>query len=230
MKKWFCNVSAKLKVLFLLIRPFANTRPVIYSYMSTTSIKEVFQNKDLRTGGFFELCIQVSNSSNNDIIQNYFDYFWNLPNIEGPFDENLNSVNKKLDYRLEGILNIGEKTIPFINFNIREENPIETGSYWFDISFYISTIERVYQLEPTNWDEESNCPEELSDYLIQLMKKLNAISSFKLALLDFEISGEYRLEELNKSDLVNWSNSKFYIGNENLKAISNENLKYIEII
>lgn len=198
--------------------------------MLTSSITETFKNQDLRTGGFFELCIQVSESSNNDFIQNYFDFFWNQPNVEGPFDDYLNPINKIIDYRLEGILNIGNVKIPFVNFNIREENPIETGSYWFDISFYITTIEKQFQIEPKNWDEESSCPNELSEYLIRLMKKLYEIQPFKLAILDFEISGEYRLEDLKNSDFVNWSNSNFYIGKENLNIIDGQNLKYIKII
>jgi hypothetical protein len=118
------------------------------------SIIEIFKNQDLRTGGFFELCIQVSESTNDFIIQKYFEFFWNQPNVQGPFDENLNTINKKLDYRLEGILNIENVEIPFINFNIKEENPIESGSYWFDVSFYITTIEKLVHLEPQNWDEK----------------------------------------------------------------------------
>ncbi|MFV0191227.1 hypothetical protein OBK29_15060 [Empedobacter falsenii] len=198
--------------------------------MPTSSTIEMFKNQDLRTGGFFELCIQVSESSKNDIVQKYFDFFWNQPNVEGPFDNDLKPINKIIDYRLEGILNIENVKIPFINFNIKEENPIETGSYWFDISFYITTIEKLFQIEPQNWDEKSNCPKELLEYLLQLMKKLYEIHPFKLALLDFEISGEYRIEDLKNLDFVNWSNSILYIGKENLDKVNEENLKYVKIL
>jgi hypothetical protein len=62
------------------------------------------------------------------------------------------------------------------------------------------------------------------------MQELYRIHPFKLALLDFEISGEYRIEDLNDNEFVNWSNSILYIGEENLQKISNENLKHIKVI
>jgi hypothetical protein len=43
-----------------------------------TEQRDIFLDKDLRCGGFYELAIQVCPSTNNDPIKLYTDFIWTL--------------------------------------------------------------------------------------------------------------------------------------------------------
>lgn len=192
--------------------------------------KEIFLNEELRCGGFYELCIQVCPSSNMEPIKKYTDYIKSLSNIEGPFNEDFELVNTNIEnFVHQWILNINKYSIPFKTYNIHENNPIETGFNWFDVSFYTSTIEKVFEIKNQNWTENPKCPELLNEFLRKIMYDLNDIYKFKLAMIDFEISGEYYLSDLT-TDFKNWTNSKFFINSRETHLILEKNIKYIEII
>ena len=53
------------------------------------------------------------------------------------------------------------------------------------------------------------------------MRKFNSIHPFQLAFIDFEISGQYYLNDL-KGGLNNWTNTKFFVGKENYTDIKND--------
>ena len=94
-----------------------------------TDTKSLFQNDDLRSGGFYELCIQVCPSIETKPIELYTNYLWTLANIEGPFDKDFNKIQIPSEYyELEGLLTLDHFIIPFKTFNIQEHEPIETGS------------------------------------------------------------------------------------------------------
>lgn len=61
-----------------------------------TELKEIFLDKDLRCGGFYELAIQVCPSSDNDPIKLYTDFIWTLNNVSGPFDEDFKTIKQKI--------------------------------------------------------------------------------------------------------------------------------------
>jgi hypothetical protein len=48
-------------------------------------------------------------------------------------------------------------------------------------------------------------------------------------MIDFEISGQYYLADLNK-DLNNLTNSKFFVNEENAHLISERNKRIVKII
>jgi len=192
--------------------------------------KELFLDKELRTGGFYELSIQVCPSMDNLPIKLYTDFLWSQKNIEGPFDLEFNNSEVKLEnIQHNGILNLEKYSIPFMTYNIRETEPIETGFNWFDICFYCEAIEKIFGKEFTTWTEIQNCPKLITEFFNTIMKSLYEIYPFKLAMIDFEISGQYYLEDL-KSELENFTYSKFYIGKENINEIAEQNKKFVTII
>ena len=55
---------------------------------TVTEIKTIFLNKEIRCGGFYELCIQVCPSSEMEPIKKYSNYIKSLEYVDGPFDDN----------------------------------------------------------------------------------------------------------------------------------------------
>jgi hypothetical protein len=195
-----------------------------------TEIKDIYLNKELRVGGFYELSIQVCPSSNIEPIKSYTEYLKSLENVDGPFDRNFELTNIEIEYfEHEWILNLENISIPFKTYNIHENEPIETGFNWFDIYFYTETIEKLFGEEYKTWDKNPKCPNELTDFFNKTITDLNNIYKFQLAMIDFEISGQYYLADLNK-DLNNLTNSKFFVNEENAHLISERNKRIVKII
>jgi hypothetical protein len=194
-------------------------------------IKDIFLDKDLRCGGFFELAIQVCPSINNQPIKLYTNYVWSLENVEGPYDDNFNLVQIDIEtFQHRGIIRLGEYKIPFMTYNVRETKPIETGFNWFDICFYTACIEHVFGGEYQTWTGNPKVPTELSDFFMCTIKQLYKIYPFKLAMLDYEVSGQYYLNDLQKPLNNNWTSSAFFVGQDNFKKIADENKKLVTII
>ena len=195
-----------------------------------TDRKKLFLNKDLRCGGFYELCIQVCSSIDTKPIQLYINHFWTLGNIEGPFDDDFNKIQIPTDYyQLQGLLTLDNFIIPFKTFNIREQEPVETGFNWFDISFYTATLDNVFGLENQHWSESDSCPQILQNFLVDTMKYFYLIYKFQLAFIDFEISGQYYLDNL-KGELNNWTNTKFFVGRDNYADIKDDYKNLVTIV
>ena len=195
-----------------------------------TEIKDIFKNEELRRGGFYELCIQACPSNNMEPIIKYSEYINSLSNVEGPFDRNFEPANIEIEnFEHEWVLNLDNYSIPFKTFNIRENEPIETGFNWFDICFYTSTIEEIFGEEYQTWTENPKCPPQLTDFLRKTLFDLNGIHPFKMAMIDFEISGQYYLSDL-KTDFNNWTNSKFFVNKTDAHLISEKNKDVVEII
>ena len=67
----------------------------------------------------------------------------------------------------------------------------------------------------------------LKKFFATTMKQLNKIYPFQLAMLDFEVSGQYYLENL-KSPLTNsWIPTTFFVGQDYYEHISKENRKFV---
>ena len=80
-----------------------------------TKNNDILLNKELRTGGFYELAIQVCHSANNEPIRLYTDFIWNLKNVNGPYDVNNNSIPIDIaNIQHVGILHLKEYAIPFM--------------------------------------------------------------------------------------------------------------------
>jgi len=192
---------------------------------------DILFNKELRTGGFYELAIQVCPSADNEPIKLYTDYIWTLKNVYGPFDVNDNSIPIDIqNVQHLGVLHLDNYAIPFMTYNIREDEPVETGFNWFDIGFHTATIEKVFGCEYQTWTENPKVPKQLTDFFTMTIKNLYKISPFKLAMLDFEVSGQYYLDDFTKPLTNNWTTSTFYAGQKTYDLIAPENKKIVKQI
>lgn len=160
-----------------------------------TTGKDIFLDKSIRTGGFCELAIQVCPSIDNEPIRLYTEFIWTLKNVYGPFDTSFNSTKTDVaNIEHEGILHLNSHVIPFKTYNIREDNPVETGFNWFDICFYEGTINKVFgREEHQTWSEDTIIPIELKNFLCGILKNFFKIHPFQLAIIGFEVSGQYYL-------------------------------------
>ena len=193
-----------------------------------TKSNDILLDKELRTGGFYELAIQVCPSADNEPIRLYTDFIWSLKNVEGPFDVNNNSIPVDIvNIQHIGILHLDKYAIPFMTYNIREDEPVETGFNWFDICFYTAAIEKVFGSEYQTWTENPNVPKELKNFFQGIIKQLFKIYPFQLAILDFEVSGQYYLDDLKKPLINNWTPSSFFVSKEYYEHISSENRKFV---
>ena len=199
-----------------------------------TETKDIFLNKEIRCGGFYELCIQVCSSLDVEPIKKYLDYIKSLENIDGPFNENFELTESNIEnFEHQWILNLKDVSIPFKTFNIREDEPIESGFNWFNISFYTATIEKIFGEEYQTWSENPKYPTELVAFLHKTVTDLNKIYPFQLAMLDFEISGQYYLADLStdlSAGFENWAKSKFFVNSKNYNSLSERNKNLVEII
>lgn len=193
-----------------------------------TEGKDIFLDKNLRSGGFYELAIQVCPSIDNEPIQLYTNYIWSLENVRGPYDDNFILIPPDIaTFQHRGLIQLGEYEIPFMTYNVRETEPIETGFNWFDICFYTAAIEHVFGAEYQTWTENPKVPKELSKFFKDTMKQLYQIYPFKLAMLDYEVSGQYYLGDLGKPLSNNWQTSAFYVGQDKFDQIANENKRLV---
>jgi hypothetical protein len=199
--------------------------------MKTISdIKHLFLDESIRTGGFYELSIQVCPSIETEPIKLYTGYIWNLPYVEGPFDMSFNKTEVDVNnFEHRGILHLGNFSIPFKTFNIREEEPVETGFNWFDICFYTAAIEKVFGEEYQTWTENPKVPKPLDEFILKTMKSLHSLHPFLLAIIDFEVSGQYYLNDL-KGDFLNWTSSKFFVGKENIGLIAEKYRHLVTVV
>ncbi|KZS40089.1 hypothetical protein AWE51_25470 [Aquimarina aggregata] len=196
-----------------------------------TESKEIFLDKNLRCGGFYELAIQVCPSIDNVPIKLYTDFIWTLNNVSGPFDEDYKTIRTDIEnIQHRGLIRLDDFVIPFMTYNIRETEPIETGFNWFDICFHTAAIEHVFGSEYQTWTENLKVPKQLTDFFNSTLKDLYKLFPFELGILDFEVSGQYYLDDLKKPLTNTWTNSNFYLGRENFDLIAPENRKIVKQI
>lgn len=194
-------------------------------------LKTLFLNEDLRSGGFYELSIQVCPSVDNTPIQLYTDYIWNLKNVEGPFDNKFNKIHPNVgNFQHDGILHLDNFSIPFRTYNIREDEPIETGFNWFDVYFATAAIEKVFGEEYQVWTETPKAPIEITKFFNETVEKLYQIYPFKMAMVDFEVSGQYYLDNLQKPFFENYAHASFFVGKNNYDQVCIENRKFVKQI
>lgn len=190
--------------------------------------KDLFLDTELQCGGFFELSIQVCPSIDNEPIKLYTDYIWTLDGVSGPFDEDFRATPIDLEgFRHDGLLRLGDFLIPFMTCNVHETERIETGFNWFDICFYTEAIMYVFGSEYQTWTEDPKVPQELTDFFRKTVKDLYQIFPFQLAMVDFEVSGEYYLESLSKPLNHRWTTTEFYVGQNNDAQIDPANRKWV---
>lgn len=182
--------------------------------------KTLFLDPTLRLGGFYELAIQICPSVERTPVELYQDYFWQLDLIDGPFDANCDRTAIDYEhYSQQGLLTLESYTIPFKLFNIREQEPIESGFSWLTVSFYTTAIEHVFGSTYGNWLDDVNAPPVLHQFLVDLLTRLFRLYPFQLALVGFEVSGECYLDDL-KTGSVHHPQSEIYISRSHVAEIN----------
>jgi hypothetical protein len=193
--------------------------------------KEIFLNRELRTGGFYELAIQVCHSVETKPIEAYTNFIWNLKNIEGPFDSNFNKI--EIDFKNNmhsGILHLGNLAMPFMTYNVQEE-PIKTQYYWFNLEFPNAAIEHLFgEKYVETWEKTLKLPRPLDDFIMECVGNLYAIHKFQMALVGFEVSGSYYLEELKVDTSHSQRPRRFYVGKEDYVLLADSNKKFAHIV
>lgn len=191
-------------------------------------IPEIFFDENIQESSFYELAIQVSEDKNTKISLKYAQYIWSLNEVEGPLDAEGNLVEFDVEkYYHDGIVQLGKHIIPF-RLNVDKEEP---GSYWFGICFYSDAITKVFGSKYKTYTEFPVVPNAITKFFVKLMKELNSIHPFLLALVGSEVSGQYYLRNFanDMSDNI-ISNCLFYVSSKNFKTICEENKKYFTVI
>jgi hypothetical protein len=70
-------------------------------------------------------------------------------------------------------------------------------------------------------------PKQLTDFFTKILKDLYKLFPFELAILDFEVSGQYYMDDLKKPLANSLTASNFYVGRRNIDFIAPENRKFV---
>lgn len=165
----------------------------------------------------------------NPIID-YTNYIWTLDTVDGPYD--MDFLETEIDVEnLEhlGLLQLDNRILPFKTFNIREASDDGPNYNWFDISTYTAAIESVLGEEYKTWTVQPKYPKTLDNFFEQVLKELYRVYPFKLAMIGFEISGMYYLENFNKP-LKEEPYGRFYVGKDNYNQVCVDNRKHVTVI
>jgi hypothetical protein len=190
--------------------------------------KDILCNDDLRGGGFYELSMQVCPSASNEPVKRYIDFIWARPDIEGPFDISCNPITPDIENMQHyGVLHAGNYSIPFFTCNIREDEPVETGFNLFDICFYTTAIEKVFGPEYQTWSENPKVPHELNSFFAATLKQLYSIHPFLLAVLGFEVCGQYYMDYLSTPLTFSPALPRFFVGQDHYAAVATDNRPFV---
>jgi hypothetical protein len=174
-------------------------------------VKEIWNNKELRCGGFYELAIEVSSNEERESLSRLTTKLFQLDFVKGPFNTEFESVSLDLEYFDNlGFIEVEGKKVPFKTYNIIEEG--EDGSNWLDISFYSGIYEEVFGKEYQTWAKEGKWHKGFDNCLFQILKELNSVIKIRIGLIGFEVSGMYNLRYLKERELTenDISHTKFF--------------------
>jgi hypothetical protein len=87
----------------------------------------------------------------------------------------------------------------------------------------------VFGEDYKTWIDKPKCPPQIEFFFDSMIKELFNISRFKLAIIDFEVSGQYYLSDLNKP-IENPFHPKFFTGTENMNLIAKENKERVTFV
>lgn len=179
--------------------------------------KEIWNNKELRCGGFYELAIEISNNNQpREKIEEILKSIFEVNFIKGPFDNHFNEADLFLDmengYGVNlGYLEIDDSQIPFKTFFLREEG--ENGSNWLDLCFYTAMYEHILGEEYQTWATNGNWHKGFDKLLIKILSHLNSKHKIRIGIIGFEVSGMYYLQTLMEKELTknDVSHTKFFV-------------------
>lgn len=197
---------------------------MLYLKKNMDEVIKIWNNDKYKSGGFYEIAMQIENNDDSKIVKILLEKLFQIENISGPFDNNLE--HKKLDleyFENIGILEINNKKLPFKTHHF----PGDNGINWLDISIYTAMLEKVLGTEYQTWNINGNDTkfhEGLDKILIDILRILNAERNIQLGILGFEVSAMYEFDWLSKNELTenDIAFSRFFI---NKNALDKINLK-----
>lgn len=214
------------------LRKIGDKRLTHYQIIDGTVLKtaqELWENKELRKGGVYELAMEVCSNKEKQPIIDLAQALFELEMVHGPFNRDFETAPLDTVYfRSIGYLEVGEIQVPFVLFFISEEG--EGRSNWLDISIYTSLYEEAFGEEYKTWAEEATWNEDLEMILIQILEQLNDQYKIRLGLLGYEISGLYTLQDLQEKELPTpvVNPSRFFLNKgEHLKGKNKEQVTFI---
>ena len=190
--------------------------------------KQIFLDQNYKCGEFYELCIQVCPSKDNDPIILYTNYLWTLDYVYGPLNECFDNIpiENEINSINHGILMLDNYEIPFCTINVCEEN----GYNWFDISIYKSVIEKIFGKRYIALNEISKMPNILKIFFERIAYELYKIYPFQLGIRGVEVSGYNNIKNILDNDLEDDKLIEYYIGNNNYHKLSSNNKNIITLI
>ena len=182
--------------------------------------KEIWNDKELRCGGFYELAMEISNNNQSrKDTELFLKSIFEIEFVKGPFDNDFNKseiyINDENTYgEVLGYLEVGQNQIPFTTILISEE--VEKGSNWVDICFYTGIYEEILGKEYQTWATNGNWHLGFDKLLIKILTHLNSKHKIRLGIIGFEVSGMYSLESIKKEKLNKYdiSHTKFFVNKE----------------
>ena len=183
-------------------------------------IKDIWNNKELRCGGYYELAMEVSSNKEIEPVKELTKQVFQCDFVHGPFNSNFELVELDLEYFDNlGYIEIEDKKVPFKTFNVPEEG--NEGSNWLDICVYTAIYEEIFGDEYQTWSTEGKWHKGYDNQLIRILNRLNSIYKIRIGVIGFEISGMYYLQNLRHKELTenDVSHTKFFVNkDEDLKS------------
>ena len=181
------------------------------------SAKELWHDKELRCGGFYELAIEISdNNQDRAEILNLLKLIYEIEFVHGPFDHEFNKSDFFVDIENGygenlGYLEVENKQIPFKTVFISEEG--KEGSNWINICFYTAMYEEVLGKEFQTWATNGKWHAGFDEKLILILKHINSTYKVRIGSIGFELSGMYYLKTLQEKLLtkIDVSHTKFFV-------------------
>jgi len=196
-----------------------------------TTAKEIWNNKDLRCGGFYELSIQVSDNQSGDPIKLLAKTIFEMDFVKGPFDDQFNKVELDLEYGNNlGYLVIEGKQLPFQTYFMLLEGD---GEYhWLDISIHTAMLENVLGEEYKTWTLDAKWHKGLDDLLMDILKQLNHVFNIQMAMIGFEVSTMYGIDWLINNELQDHdiSHTKFFVNKADIPKLNPGNSEKVNLL
>lgn len=192
-------------------------------------IKEIWNNRNLRSGGYYELAMEVSSNKEIKPVRALTKRLFQLDFISGPFNSEFKEIDLDLEYFDNlGSIQIQDKLVPFKTFSFPEDGV--DGSNWLDISIYTAIYEEILGKEYQTWASDGKRHEAFDKLLIKILNELNTIHKIRVGIIGFEISGTYYLQTLKEQQLTknDISHTKIFVNKGEI--LKGDNLTFVNEI
>lgn len=169
--------------------------------------RQYFTKDDVWNGGFYELAIEIGPTSDQRL-KTVLTTVWSHPTLQGCYrdptkepdeQQRLDPQSNKveLEGHLHGIARLPNGIqVACGTCTVREEN----GSDWLDLYIPMGALSEGYEVRAYPFGEKGEYSEDwqrpVEDWLVAIGHHVFSQVKFALALIGFEVSGEYYAEEI----------------------------------